>query len=665
MQSLFIQPSLTFEKTAAEVVLPDDPNSWPEELLQELFKQVPYIADFEPQVVMEKVNPEQGFGFGHVLVQNKTEVQQGTSEEGLQAAGVKQARIPIVIKDRKLFPFDVVLTQNSEVLPLTESRLRQAIFRPSAFDITGRTPGDHSLIGQLYPPYRQNYGFGGGGAVMSAGGLGKEASMLSAILPTIEVRDATAFFHRIAEDKNLEAAYVKNAAAALPSLKKLAEFEPQGVPNVEPVPTVVQLRKEASGYSLKTASHKFWAPKVAHLSRREALTRLGEKVVLAADLSGSATMALGAETAEPEEMKPTEADEFELVSRSGMYKVQDEKGLSLTGIVLTNLVDTDGSSLPISVFTNGSAQAVQGDIAGARVGDLSSLPAGEVQGYGLFYTMAPNGKVKATVPLRVQGSAGMMGGPTTLSGETFDGRPVAVSQQPNLADLVGYGDQMLIPASWKWLPLLGQEVHLAEETELMGKQADAQRTLASVELRGDGSAFSVSGFAVDKVAAEDRQFLSVDETVFLLSALGVSPDYAMQKMGEAARGHAPTRVRVGRYLKTAEAAVDELHKQVMVDVEKRASIVSELRRDLVKEAAVIPDPTAVDTVLSLSFLNPENLGIFISYLPVLDDAQKKMCEILLGARLGMREIPTSALERAVKALEEVIEGLRILAFQQV
>ena len=72
---------------------------------------------------------------------------------------------------------------------------------------------------------------------------------------------------------------------------------------------------------------------------------------------------------------------------------------------------------------------------------------------------------------------------------------------------------------------------------------------------------------------------------------------------------------------------------------------------------------AVDTVLSLGFLNPENLGIFVSYLPTLDEAQKKMCELLLASRLGLRDVPAGALEKAIKAMENSIEGLKILSFQ--
>jgi len=53
----------------------------------------------------------------------------------------------------------------------------------------------------------------------------------------------------------------------------------------------------------------------------------------------------------------------------------------------------------------------------------------------------------------------------------------------------------------------------------------------------------------------------------------------------------------------------------------------------------------------------------MGYLPVIDDAQSKICELLLASRLGLQDVPTSALEKAVRSTEEILEGLKILAFQ--
>ena len=142
-QPLFIESDVTFEKLGGEVVLPDDPNEWTGELMQELYKQVPYVSDFEPHVVMDRVDAERGFGFGHIEITNQTEIQHGADAVSTAAAGIRSARIPVVIKDRKLQPLDLLVTSDSKILPLTEQRLRSTLFRPQAFDITGQIGRAH------------------------------------------------------------------------------------------------------------------------------------------------------------------------------------------------------------------------------------------------------------------------------------------------------------------------------------------------------------------------------------------------------------------------------------------------------------------------------------------------------------------------------------------
>lgn len=671
-ESLFFEASVEFEKSAAEVMLPEDANEWPNEIVQELFKQVPYIADFEPQVTMDRVDAERGYGFGHIEVQNKTEIQHGGDEAAKASAGVKCARIPIVVANRKLQPLDLLITEDSKVLPLTEARLRSVLFRPNAFDITGRGPGDQSMIGQLYPPYRQNYGMGGGGSTQSVG-MGKDGSaqmpLLAAILSTINPSDHDAFFAKFAGDRGLQAAFVQNGAATGGSLKLLAEYEPgserklAGAVLSSIKPSAIQLCKEAEGYRLKTASHSCWLPAERLLDRGAALRLLGDKVVLAADESGSATMALGPEAQQqsPEEVAPAGAAAT-LISEYGIYKVQSEDGKDLIGYVFPNLIDATGTSLPMALFTNGSEMAIQGEIAGQLVdgAGVAGMLEGAPRGKGIFY----RGPV-ATVPMSIKASMqSQEEGGVVFHAETFDGCPLQVMVQPNIQEITPSpdGGQLLIPEDFSWLPLdKAQETTLLGDPASVGQDKQAALALSTVQLScNGGDSFKVSGFPLDKLAADDKQFLSLNQTMFLFAGLGTDLGYAQEKIGQAAAWSMPVTVRVGRYIKTA-------HDQLAEARVKAASALAglpDLRKDLVKEAAAIPDPVAVDTVLSLGFINAENLGVFISYMPTMDEAQSKMCELLLAARLGLKELPGPALEKAIRSTEEAIEGLKILAFEK-
>ena len=662
-QPLFILPDHSFEKISSETALPEDANEWPNELMQEVFKQVPFISDFEPHVVMDRVDAERGFGFGHIELSNKTEIQHGAPPDATQAAGIKKARIPIIIRDRKLQPFDLLVTEDSSVVPLTEARMREALFRPGAFDITGRGPGDMSMIGQLYPPYRQNYGFGGGGATMNVG-MGKEGSLLAAVLPTITSERQSFFLGKLASDAGMQASYMTNAAAAA-GAKSILEYDPTSVRKLASTlvgsltPTVVQLRKEDQGYSVKSASHSFWHPERQTMDRGQLVRVFGEKVALEADQAGSATL-----TTEQgvKETPNTEEDKAELISQFGVYKVQDEQGRHLIGYVFPNLIDLDGTALPIALFTNGSQKAVQGEIAGINVGSGANLFEGPPKGEGCFYYLLPNGRAQATVPLTIEASmAAPEQGGVVFHATSYDGREVQVMVQPNLEHVVaGTEGELLIPDHYSWLPLgRAEDTQLAASPEAFNvKEATLQRALATVTLRCGGSEFSLDGFPVEKLAAEERRFLSLDDTMFVLAGLGVDMDYALAKIGHAAAWSEPVEVRVKHYIKTAADQTEAAFEAAAAQPRQGASI------DLFKEAAAIPNPMAVDTVLSLGFLDSENTGVFLSYLPVIDDAQKKMCELLLATRLGLQDVPQPALEKAIRATEEVLEGLKVQAFTQ-
>ena len=62
----------------------------------------------------------------------------------------------------------------------------------------------------------------------------------------------------------------------------------------------------------------------------------------------------------------------------------------------------------------------------------------------------------------------------------------------------------------------------------------------------------------------------------------------------------------------------------------------------------------------MNFLNPENVSIFAGYLPELDGASQKLAEMLVATRMGMNQVDEGAVERAMKNLEEVIQGLKAL-----
>ncbi len=682
---LFLQPVMQLEKTAGSVDLPEDPNVWPKEILDELYKQVPYISDFFPHVNMSKVDAERAYGLGHVEVMNQ---QAQSTDPQTIPAGLRSIRIPVIVKDGKLCPFDIFINDAGKTLPLTESRLRQALFRPQIFDVASDVPGDQSTIGMLYPPYRQGYGYGSGVTQMAKMGsvfeeflieelekldaghrrpklasascvpMRKTASLLHEISPTINAADQDAFCAKL-EDPNVRLSFRKHAAATAGAVGAILNAEPVTAEKTASAifssirPSVVQLTKLEDGYLVKKANHAFWSPQSNVVHRGELVRQFGEKVALAVDQAGSATLSAGAGVGEELEQKTVAP-----VTRPGTYKVFDVEGKELVGTVIPNLVDIDGEAVPLALFTNGSQATVQSEVFGTLASEEAALPEGPPQGTGTFFYKGPEG-ICALIPLTLHGSYAGEDGVGTMSGETYDGRPVEISIQANIQVPTASGEgRLIMPQSWKWMSMEGAaEVSLAGGPEVPAA-ADADKVAHVVEVRSsDPNSFTFTGRPVEKLGSKETQFVSLDQAMFLLAGLGVEQGFGVSKLAEASTGYHPVALLTSRDITPSR----ELGAWALGQVEKQAS--KSLKRDLVKEAALIPDPMAVDTVLSLGFINEENLMTFVSYLPTVDDAQMKMCELLLGARLGVSEIPEAALERAIRATEEVVEGLKVLAFQ--
>jgi hypothetical protein len=657
---LFIAPNLEFQKVAAEVSLPEDPNTWPTEILQELHKHIPYIADFDPRIVMDRVDAERGYALGHIEVMNKTQIQ-ASDPNTLEAAGVNEVRIPIVVRNNKLMPFDVLVTADSKILPLTEQRLRMALFRPQMFDTTAKSPGDQSMVSMLYPPYRQSGGMAGMELGTKMGSA--RPSLLAAILPTIEERHFSSFGEKLASDRGLQAAYGMNPASK-GALELLSNYEPGRTAKTAAAvsglakPTVAQLAHTTGGYVVKMASSHLWDPSSKIVDRGRAIQAFGEKIVLAADMNGSVTMAEGATVSEEDPM----AEKSEVVTQYGIYKCQGNDGREHVGFVFPNLIDSTGLPTSTMLFTNGSQTACQAEIAGIRVGDGAAMFEGRgPKGVGAFYRVN-EGKTECTIPFKVTGQISAQG-EVGFACETFDGRPVKLVVQSGLQDVTESEPGVtLIPDSFRWMPLeQAESVTLVGAAEDLGKEASATRHMGSVVIRAGGhDVYTLEGPAVSKLASAEREFISYDDALFVLAGLGVKPEYAQVKLAQSIAFQAPISIRVGREIKTASERKTAALKSAHAFLAK----IPDLRRDLFKEAAALPDPTAVDTVLSMGFLNPENIMTFVSYLPQIDQSQSKLCELLLAARLGLKEVTTSALERAIKATEEVVEGLRVLAFQK-
>lgn len=705
------QPShLTPKTAAARVQMPEDPASWSVEIMQEIYRQLPFISDFDIHVNMDRVDRERGYGFGHVEVRSKMNVQPKPEAEA--QLNVRTALIPIIIREKELFPFDILVLEGGKAVPLTEYRLRQAMFRPNNFDVISDNPGVTNLADQLYPPHRQNWGAAGNGMVTEAklaasqeklladiqktlglkdedvhpnvkkvkdlgkvaatnlpnsslpttagpsvreltqGKLQKTGSVLDAIKDTIHREDIAAFDQAAAEP-GVKEAFLRNSDNVLPSVLRISKFTPYEAEKVAEAafhalqPDVVQVVRARDGYTVKAASRQCWKAVEQHVDRGHVVRHFGAKIAMDVDTSGSVTLAEGVSApAAASGAKPAP------IVQTGAYKVMDLDGKEITGTVFVNLTDYAGQKLPLSLFTNGSVSALQTDIVGVPAGELDLPRSAMPSGLGCFV----NSSNEATMPVTALGTASDSVGNTRILVETMEGAPLELVVARGVSAITPTENgQVMLPADFTWLPLgkSGSVSLLSSEQamEAMGKSASADKEFYLTHTTG---VFSLRGAPTEKLASRD--FLSIDDTLFSLVGLGLSPEFAAEKMAEAATLSAPVPLQATYDLQVAEdASAKSTEKLSSLQLPKAL---------LLKEAADITDPMTVDTVLSLGFINHDNLETFLTYLPQFELSQTRLCELLLAARLGAQDIDASKLERTVKTFEDVIQSLKALAFQR-
>jgi len=144
------------EKEAALARMPDDENRWPQHILSELYRALPFLADYDVHPVIDRIDPEAGAALGYAQIRNMTA---SRPQDDADKVG-NVIRIPIIVQDRRLQDFHV-FEAGGETYPLTTERVAQAMLDPSVFDTAvTKMPGTPSLVDQLFPPYQQRQGFG-------------------------------------------------------------------------------------------------------------------------------------------------------------------------------------------------------------------------------------------------------------------------------------------------------------------------------------------------------------------------------------------------------------------------------------------------------------------------------------------------------------------------
>ena len=583
--------------------MPQDATMWDEEVMRHLHEEFPELTEDSLEVVFKKTDAKKGYGYGFVSLGNKGMI-----------------KVPIIIKEFKMFPLDVMLF-NEKAYPLTADTVKEIVQSTAIGKSQSKPEEPFAYVGpniteRVYPGLYSVFRPGLGGRISAY----KYASVLAETARN--AGQVQGLRDRLAKDPTMTAAWANSPMKEV--LKKAATV------NVHP-------DEVKPG-----AAH----PLVDAFIRRD-----------------------GPDTG------------VELITKPGLYHVEGISGRQYKGYVYPTVMNFDlqkqdvmvfvgrvkeepkpgDKNVPAQPYYGGEYGSVQQSIAGKACSDSDESK--ETSRYGApgqtgVFFIRKGSVAVAFIPVKII-SKTRMNENRKMNFEkdhqnieltkNFEVQKFTVQDSfgvryhvvisPLVTNVSKLGDMVLMPADTSFSSL-GTLVTLKSEAGQLKKVA-AGPTVTVKHLGGES-------FAVDCDWAEG--WMKEGDLKNRLQE-HLSQYYTNESL-EKVFAEAKKTGRVNINNRMEKKFLAPVHKHEYREAHKIA-------RDLTKIAAHLPDPGLVDTVLSLQFINKDNINKFISFIPQFEQAASHLADLLIASRLGL-DVPEYPVKTAMENMADVISELRMM-----
>lgn len=634
--------------------LDTDPQAWPEEIIQKLKERVPKASGSSMMVKFMKKDDENGTATGSVIINSPTAA----------------VTVPVIIKDFTLYPMDVMIAK-AKILPLTPDYFDGVMSSNEVFHKIEEYPSygglgrfeDANLWNAIYPPSLGRYAYASAGY-----------PMLDLLTETI---DGSGVAQWLKDNPSHAAAFYKNGHIEV--LKKVANLKPvnmnefsQGARNL--VPTIRVLKLEGPNkYSLLSSSDKVFSPALEPLSRKGAheflstisddvdddineVDQNGEKIIQAPDAGATTDVVLAQKHYEI----PEEATEYD------HYSVKKTNGVAVTGVVIPKVIDFTQKLVDLKIFIGSSMSTIQPSIWGVRIKNSSfkppcSLP--RVGQTGTFIYQPDKSHALATIPVTLH-SVVQDCDCLCLKATDLMGRPYRLKINPTMElkrIAVMPDGTYCLPKQMKWVVMEGFDSITNSRESYAVKTAATIHTDRPVKLSPNGFGYYTLRGAEKYAHAMgcDYTNLHSSQAKFILACLGCPQEKIASAFSKAHR-EGLAELHNLKFIPTHGEKV-AAYRPKAAEIIKAAK---GLKRNLFKEASLIDNAQTVDSLLSLNFVTPDNLGKFIGKIPHFKASISNLASALIASRLGIKEIPEEATSVAMERLIEVVDGLEKLRATQ-
>jgi hypothetical protein len=662
-------------KTAARIVLGDNPATYQSEITAQLYKQHPYLGKY--QIALEIINQDdaRGYMYGVFTVrapsysptmsadprqstpqqdpgfwmpqqtqmpQQQMQQQQQMPQPGGPPPGAEQpmqpVRIPVIVNNKKVASFDVFITSDGKFLPLSETRLAQVMFDANLFAVTAPPAGG----GPQSFSYNDFAGNGGGvgGSMRSSAYSGDNAVKIGSLLSRLHPDETavSALLEDVGNDEWLRqtalsdpffGTALEKAAAATQSAHTATE-----VPTPDFGDVLVLIRRGGGGVTLLDME------KTAELSPRE-VAQLD--VSLRQRLFEDNVVLLSP----PSDISEVKQTAYEKVASTRMCRVLRHDGAYDDALVITDVLRLDGGREDaVVVLSNNLGSGFQESVAGdagtpVKLASLGVAPTAE-HGEGVFF-FPSTGFVSEPLTIRTSidnadGVRSYIVDTTLETGATLTRTKIGSLRK------VAHGE-FLLPENAVFVQQQFRGSFVKTAAGIPNETPDA------VSLR-----YVDGRFGFDIPGIEDDRTYGVEETLLTLGLLGADDLSAKHKMAEA------MDTKVASFIPSKKTRMKK-RPQKCASVRISEEELGGIRLNLVKEAAALSvsgSPDSLDAVLSLNFITPDNVTHYVDSLASFEDAATNLAELLIGVRLGLQDVPEDAVSSALNGIERAITGLKKL-----
>lgn len=646
-------------KVSGKIPMGGNSEMWSNEALAALYKQHPYLGANEVNLQIDAHEPNLGAMIGSFIVTPPGSIR--TTDN--QAAGsgyntqidpaAKSLRIPVVINAGKLSGFDVFVSSDGKFRPLNEERFNAA----SAEDPTYYAASPADLAG----------GGGGGGMTpdvptegpmygrRSAQGAG--ATKLASLMRGVGAEDVNRFADSLPTDAETQAA-VGRVPQLVATMIKMAGLVT--VPRLKVVaPTGFVMTKCAGGFEAlsfcKTSGFtSATLPNSAGLSipdlaLQELMTPGGVVVVNDGGPGLEISQAVAAE----------EIVDF------GAYAVMTKSASLVDAVVFTDVRRVSGEKTGLKIAVSMSGATLQQDVVGVKLAHLvappiSSISESSANGPGFFIV---NDYVTTPVVVRSRISSPL--GDSYMYQDDMGVPGLLKKANVNTVTHIR-GNDYLVPMNTRFVSTTTgvKLVDSISSYTKLASVANSDRTMSvyftdrSYALRGSGSA---------DISDDDKNGLTKKAAAAVLVSLGGTAESinsvldTARALGSCEFVH-PEVVAVTARTKTASADLSYLRVNLLPDMIEILNMPGTHGSPILEKLAQsIAAQDSIDSILALNFVNSDNVAGFVDLIPEYEQVVQRLAELLMAARIGLPDVPESAVESAMKNLDRVLTGLSALA----